>query len=104
MCVPPEVEPGTIIRIGNTPAVVCTVHAPGDIEVVYRDANKHAISEDAIWADDAWAFKVAGRTNGKFADKTPRLAEYVEILRDHHKPVVADFMTRLKEKDKKKPR
>lgn len=100
----PEVEPGTIIRVGNTPAVVCTIHAPGDIEVVYRDANKHAISEDAIWADGQWRFKTAGRTHGKFAHKTPRLADYVEILRTYHQPRVADFMTRLNQKNKKKPR
>ena len=78
---PPPVEPGDSIKIGNTPAVICTLHGPGDVEVVYIDARNHAISEDAVWEDGRWRFKAAGSSVGKYADKTPRLREYVEQLR-----------------------
>ncbi len=78
----PEVEPGDTVKIGTTPAIVCTVRAPGDIEVVYLDTRKHAISEDAVWDDTAWRFKIAGADAGKYADKTPRLKDYVAQLRE----------------------
>lgn len=97
----PAVSPGDVIRIGATPAVVCTLHGADEVEVIYRDARHHVIAEDAVWRDGIWTFKAPGLSAGWFADKKPRLQPYVEILEAFHKPPVRDFMSRLKQKSKR---
>ena len=76
----PDISPGTWVRIGKTDAVVCVIHDDGTVEVVYLDWQDRAINEDAKWDGKAWKFVISG-SGGGYADKYPRLARYVEILR-----------------------
>jgi hypothetical protein len=98
----PEIQPGAIIKVGNIPAVVCAIPEPGQVHVIYRDARHRVIGEDVVWREEAWTFKAPGLEPGWFADRTPRLQEFVAILEAYHKPPVRDFMTRLNEKKKRK--
>jgi hypothetical protein len=75
----PEVSPGQWIKIGKRDAVVCNVHAD-HIEVVYLDDRNRAINEDVGWDGSQWTFKRPGPSGG-YADKYPRLYEYLSILR-----------------------
>ena len=76
----PDVKPGDWICIGETDAVVCSVHDDGTAEVVYLDWQDRAINEDTKWDGEAWKF-VFPDSGGGYADQYPRLAHYVEILR-----------------------
>jgi len=79
----PTVEPGDWISFGGgilpKDAVVCSVGSDY-IEVVYLDNGKKAISEDMIWKDGKWQFKIEG-TNGGYADNSDRLKSYVAQLK-----------------------
>ena len=75
----PEVSPGRWIKIGKTNAVVCSVHTD-HIEVVYLDDRNRAINEDVEWDSSQWTFKRPRPSRG-YADKYPRLYEYLTILR-----------------------
>ena len=84
----PDVNTGELIRVtlGSDPgtrAVVSKVYSdstkPGCIEVVYLDERDRAIYEDAIWKKKRWEFRSSGPAGG-YADKTPRLSEFVTIL------------------------
>ena len=68
------------IRIGTRDAVVCNINEDSNqIEVVYLDRNR-AINENAHFINGHWEFVIKGPTGG-YADKYPRLTEYVSILR-----------------------
>ncbi len=75
----PEVSPGQWIKVGKREAVVCNLHAD-HIEVVYLDGRNRAINEDVAWDGNQWTFRRPG-PNGGYADKYPRLYEYLSILR-----------------------
>jgi hypothetical protein len=78
----PNVAPGDWIYVGSTRCVVTRVYdqrPPGEIEVVYLDRDK-AINEDVVWSNGRWDFKYSGPSGG-YADKYPRLAQYVRQLR-----------------------
>ncbi len=76
----PEISPDTWIRIGKTDAVICGPHDDGTVEVVYLDWRDRAVNEDAEWDGEAWKFVISD-PGGGYADKYPRLAHCVEILR-----------------------
>jgi hypothetical protein len=78
---PENVKPKDWIFIGTRNAVICKIYKdyPNRIEVVYLDRNR-AINEDAQYINGKWEFVVDG-PNGGYADDSPRLAEFVAILR-----------------------
>ncbi len=82
----PKIAPGEWISIGKKSprirAVVCTVYnePPFDCEVVYLDNRDRVINEDVKWAAMHWDFASQGPSGG-YADNSPRLSKYVEILR-----------------------
>ena len=78
--VAPRVTPREWIRVGNVDAVVCSEREPGRAEVVYIDDRQRAINEHVIWADGRWGFEIEGPCGG-YADKNPRLSEFVASLR-----------------------
>ena len=78
----PETKPGGWILVGNCHCVVANVRAPGhalgDCEVVF-DRSKPTNS-DVVWNGDEWRFVERGDYGG-YADKYPRLRDYVHILK-----------------------
>lgn len=76
-----ELSLGDWISFGQMKkAVVCRIYDKENIEVMYLDDRDRAINEDMVLVDDKWKFKIQG-PNGGYADKYPRLSEYVRILR-----------------------
>lgn len=79
----PLIKIGDWITIGTRSdlkeAVVCTVCADS-IEVVYLDDRDQAINEEMVWEKGKWHFKISGPCGG-YADKCPRLSEFVGKLR-----------------------
>ena len=76
----PKVSPGDWITIGTKKVVVCAVDKCEGIEVVYSDCRNRAINDNVIWKNNCWEFK-AQSPSGGYADKYPRLSEYMAILR-----------------------
>ena len=78
----PEIKPGDWIRIGNTDCVVANVrehsHALGDCEVVFNPSKP--TNHDVVWTGGEWKFVESGNYGG-YADKYPRLSEFVSILK-----------------------
>lgn len=76
------VEQSNWIRIGEKYAVVCHVYnsEKTHIEVVYLDEANRAINEDAYLRNNEWNF-VRYFPCGGYADKYPRLYEFVAKLR-----------------------
>ena len=75
----PEIKPGDWIRIGKTDAVVCGISDDGTAEVVYLD-RKRAINKDVRWNGETWE-SIISSPDGGYADKYPRLSQFVQILR-----------------------
>jgi len=80
----PKVVPGDWISVGEgrgVDAVVSTVRANNQppLGVVYLNRDR-AIYEGVVWSGSHWEFAIQG-THGGYADKFPRLAEYVRTLR-----------------------
>jgi hypothetical protein len=84
----PDVNPGDWVQIGRKKevnAVISTVYErlsanEGNIEVVYFDRINRAINEDLIWTGSNWEFAKKG-LGGCYANRYPRLALFVSILR-----------------------
>jgi hypothetical protein len=86
----PSVSTGEWITIGKglytLDAVVCNIRSPdqvasgGDIEVVYLDERDRAINVNVSWRSDEWDF-TSTQVDGGYADRYPRLREYVQTLR-----------------------
>jgi len=84
----PDVKPGDRIVIARDAALGKTKWAvvsrlypdSNQVEAVYLQSKTKPIAEDFVWKDGKWEFKVEG-PNGLYADKTPRLREFVSILR-----------------------
>jgi hypothetical protein len=78
----PTVNPGDWIAVGQTPAVVSAVREPGsfsgDCEVVFNPQKP--TNHDVVWTGEKWEFAERGDYGG-YADKYPRLSEYVSILK-----------------------
>lgn len=84
----PAVKRGDWITVANglINAVVCNVRIaetpaqPGELEVVYIDERDRAINDNVTWAAEGWQFVHEGPSGG-YADRNPRLREYVRMLR-----------------------
>jgi len=78
----PNIKPGDWIQVGNGHCVVCVVREPnhplGDCEVVLTPSKP--ANRDVQWLEDKWEFVPSGDFGG-YADKYPRLREYVRILK-----------------------
>lgn len=78
----PEIKPGDWIRVGNRNCVVANVRDPGyafgDCKVVFD--RRKPTSHDVVWNGDEWEFVDSGDQGG-YADKDPRLNEYVRKLK-----------------------
>jgi hypothetical protein len=77
-----DVKPGDWVSVGSIRAVICSVYdsPPTRIGVVYLDQRNRAIAEDAILVEGEWRFAVAG-PSGTYADRSPRLSQFVALLR-----------------------
>ena len=78
----PNIKPGDWIHIGSVKAVVAAVREPGDsfgdCEVVFRPDKP--TNHDVEWVDGKWQF--AKRPDcGGYAEKYPRLRQYVDQLK-----------------------
>ncbi len=71
-----------IICIGKNDAVICQIYDanPNRARVVYFDAGKKAIVEDAIFVDGKWKFEIEGPC-GTYADGLSHYGEYIAILK-----------------------
>lgn len=84
----PDVNPGEWVQIGRKKEVDAVISAiyeqlsanEGNIEVVYLDRINRAVNEDLKWTGSNWEFAKKG-LGGCYADKHPRLALFVSILR-----------------------
>jgi hypothetical protein len=79
----PDVKPGDWIEIGLTHAVVTAIRSPqhpmgSHCEVVF-DASKPT-NHDVRWNGNHWEFIKSGDFGG-YADKYPRLRQYVSALK-----------------------
>ena len=78
----PTVKPRGWIRVGSTDCVVANVRGPGqslgDCEVVFNPDKP--TNRDVTWDGDQWNFVESGDYGG-YAEKYPRLSEYVQILK-----------------------
>ena len=78
----PSIKPGDWIEVGNSDCVVCDVREPnhvfGDCEVVLTPSKP--ANRDVQWVDGKWKFVESGDFGG-YADKYPRLRQYVQILK-----------------------
>lgn len=82
-----NLKPGDWITISSRDAVICKMYKDepnNKIEIVYLD-NDRAVNEDAHFVNEKWEFVVEGVCGG-YADKYPRLADFVRTLRRgrHH--------------------
>lgn len=77
-----KVEPRDWISIGKIDAVVVQVYdlEGQTVEAVYFDQKRQAINEDVVWDGKTWKFKIEGPCGG-YADKSPRLKEFVGVLK-----------------------
>jgi hypothetical protein len=77
----PNIKPGGRIKGGQWPCIVSMVYedeySPAG-EVVFNP--ERPTRNDAEWDDEQWAFAETGDYGG-FAEKSPRLAEYVRMLK-----------------------
>ncbi|HWX13343.1 MAG TPA: hypothetical protein VNY06_00445 [Methylocella sp.] len=78
----PPINPGDWITVGEIRAVVSAVREPdnfsGDCEVVFNPQKP--TNHDVVWTGEKWRF--AERSDfGGYADKYPRLRQYVSILK-----------------------
>jgi hypothetical protein len=82
MAARPEIKSGDWISIGSTDCVVSKVYPAGagfgDCEAVFNAAKP--TNDDARWTSDQWAFVHEGASGG-YADKYPRLRDFVAALR-----------------------
>ncbi len=84
----PDVRLGDWIQVGKKKeidAVVSIIYEglsahEGNIEAVYLDRINQAINEDLKWTGSNWEFAKKG-LGGRYANKYPRLALFVSILR-----------------------
>lgn len=79
----PNIKPGDWIEVGFIDAVVSVIRPPdhhmgAQCEVVF-DASKPT-NHDVRWNGSTWEFIKSGDEGG-YADKYPRLREYVAILK-----------------------
>jgi hypothetical protein len=78
----PDVKPGDTIYFGSAQkAVICHVYNQNNVEAVYLDHKGQAINEDMVFENNEWDFKISGPCGG-YADKNPRLSEFVRKLKN----------------------
>jgi len=80
-----KITNGDWIKVGKQneiDAVVCNIR-PAHIEVVFLDETFRALHKEVIWRRTHWDFEDK-KSAAKPADKDPRLAPYLKILRARH--------------------
>ncbi len=75
-----NVYKGSLIRIGQTRAVVSEIYSNESIEVVYLNQSGHHVAEDVFLDGNNWCFS-KNTIDATYAEKSPRLQQYISILK-----------------------
>lgn len=80
-----DIQLGQLISVSGNQAVISKIYPSREntVEIVYLLQGHKPIYEDAYWIDGKWRFVSDGQV-GDYADRVPRLREYLEKLPGFH--------------------